>query len=107
MEEKLSDKSLPLIASTSYNVGSNNQFSVPVKIFYPPHMDQNTQYPVLVYVYGGPGFQQAGVNEGSNMCFHQKIGGSGLFLKSLSPFNEILRILSLFGQLSPCFTLIG
>jgi len=58
LEEKLSDKSLPLIASTSYNVGPNNQFSVPVKIFYPPHMDQNTQYPVLVYVYGGPGFQQ-------------------------------------------------
>ena len=29
-----------------------------MKLLLPPHMEEGAQYPVIVYVYGGPGFQQ-------------------------------------------------
>ena len=32
-------------------------FFAPVKILLPPHMEAGAQYPLLVYVYGGPGSQ--------------------------------------------------
>ena len=49
---------LPNIENTFISVGSSGQFSAPVKIMSPPHMEPGVKYPVIVYVYGGPGAQQ-------------------------------------------------
>ena len=56
LERKLEKKSLPERIDTSVEVEGG--FSAPVKIQLPPHMEDGVKYPVLVYVYGGPGSQQ-------------------------------------------------
>ena len=56
LEEKLKDKILPERIDTSVEVDGG--FTAPVKIQLPPHMEDGVRYPVLVYVYGGPGSQQ-------------------------------------------------
>jgi len=56
LEEKLNTKMLPERIDTSVEVEGG--FTAPVKIQLPPHMEEGTKYPVLVYVYGGPGSQQ-------------------------------------------------
>ena len=55
LEEKLKDKTLPERIDTSVEVEGG--FTAPVKIQLPPHMEEGVAYPVLVYVYGGPGSQ--------------------------------------------------
>ena len=55
-EEKLKEKTLPERIDTSVEVDGG--FTAPVKIQLPPHMEDGVKYPVLVYVYGGPGSQQ-------------------------------------------------
>ena len=57
LEEKLTVKTLPDIINTNVTIG-DGPFVAPVKIFTPPHMEPDMKYPVIVYVYGGPGFQQ-------------------------------------------------
>ena len=57
LEEKLSVKTLPDMISTNVSIGDGG-FLAPVKILTPPHMEEGAQYPVIVYVYGGPGYQQ-------------------------------------------------
>ena len=57
LEDKLSVKTLPDMISTNVSIGGG-KFLAPVKILTPPHMEEGAQYPVIVYVYGGPGFQQ-------------------------------------------------
>ena len=56
LEQKLAEKTLPERIDTS--IGVDGGFSAPVKIQLPPHMEDGVKYPVLVYVYGGPGSQQ-------------------------------------------------
>ena len=55
LEEKLTGKALPHRIYTSVEVDGG--FTAPVKIQLPPHMEDGVVYPVLVYVYGGPGSQ--------------------------------------------------
>ena len=57
LEEKLQSKSLPDITYTNIDIPGTS-FQSPVKILTPPNMSSNTSYPVIVYVYGGPGYQQ-------------------------------------------------
>jgi len=55
LEEKLSTKSLPTRLDTFVDLEGG--FQAPVKILLPPDMDESMKYPLLVYVYGGPGSQ--------------------------------------------------
>ena len=55
LEEKLSSKLLPTRVDTFIEVEEG--FQAPVKILLPPNMDVESKYPLLVYVYGGPGSQ--------------------------------------------------
>jgi len=55
LEEKLSSKSLPTRVDTFIELDGG--FQAPVKMLLPPHMDEESKYPLLVYVYGGPGSQ--------------------------------------------------
>jgi len=55
LEEKLSTKSLPTRVDTFVELEGG--FQAPVKILLPPDMDETMKYPLLVYVYGGPGSQ--------------------------------------------------
>jgi len=55
LEQSLSSKSLPTRVDTFVQLEGG--FQAPVKILLPPHLDENVKYPVLVYVYGGPGSQ--------------------------------------------------
>merc|ERR1711892_1085506 len=55
LEEKLSSKSLPTRIDTFVELEGG--FQAPVKMLLPPDMDEETKYPLLVYVYGGPGSQ--------------------------------------------------
>ena len=55
LEEKLSNKSLPTRVDTFIEVEGG--FQAPVKMLLPPNMDEESKYPLLVYVYGGPGSQ--------------------------------------------------
>merc|ERR1711970_247174 len=55
LEEKLSTKSLPTRLDTFVDLEGG--FQAPVKILLPPDMDETVKYPLLVYVYGGPGSQ--------------------------------------------------
>ena len=57
LEDKLQSKHLPDITYTSIGIPGTS-FQSPVKILTPPNMSSNASYPVLVYVYGGPGYQQ-------------------------------------------------
>jgi dipeptidyl aminopeptidase/acylaminoacyl peptidase len=52
---KLADKVLPTRIDTMIEVEEG--FMAPVKLLLPPHMEDGAQYPLLVYVYGGPGSQ--------------------------------------------------
>jgi dipeptidyl aminopeptidase/acylaminoacyl peptidase len=52
---KLTSKVLPQRIDTTVEVADG--FLAPVKILLPPHMLEGEQYPLLVYVYGGPGSQ--------------------------------------------------
>ena len=52
---KLSSKVLPKRIDTTVSVGDG--LTAPVKMSLPPHMVEGEQYPLLVYVYGGPGSQ--------------------------------------------------
>ena len=61
LEEKLAAKTLPDIINTNVTIG-DGPFVAPVKIFTPPHMEPDMKYPVIVYVYGGPGAQQVDTN---------------------------------------------
>ena len=56
MEEKLQDKNLPDITYTSIDIPGTS-FKAPVKIMTPPNISSNSLYPVVVFVYGGPGSQ--------------------------------------------------
>lgn len=59
LEEKLEDKTLPDIFTTTVPVANvGMQGAAQVKILKPPHMEDGVQYPVIVYIYGGPGYQQ-------------------------------------------------
>ena len=53
LEEKLSSKTLPTRIDTFVELEGG--FQAPVKMLLPPDMDEETKYPLLVYVYGGPG----------------------------------------------------
>jgi len=55
LEEKLSTKSMPTRLDTFVDLEGG--FQAPVKILLPPDMDETVKYPLLVYVYGGPGSQ--------------------------------------------------
>ena len=55
LEEKLSSKTLPTRIDTFVELEGG--FQAPVKMLLPPDMDEETKYPLLVYVYGGPGSQ--------------------------------------------------
>ena len=55
LEEKLSSKSLPTRIDTFVELEGG--FQAPVKMLLPPDMDEESKYPLLVYVYGGPGSQ--------------------------------------------------
>ena len=59
LEERLEGKTLPVIEKTRVTI-DNAGFSAEaqVKILKPPHMEAGVQYPVIVYIYGGPGYQQ-------------------------------------------------
>lgn len=46
---------MPTRIDTTFNVEGN--FTAPVKISLPPHMVPGEKYPMIVYVYGGPGSQ--------------------------------------------------
>ena len=46
---------MPTRIDTTFSVEGN--FSAPVKISLPPHMVPGEKYPMIVYVYGGPGSQ--------------------------------------------------
>jgi len=53
--DKLAEKLLPEVEYT--NIEVEGGFSAPVSMLLPPNLDPDLQYPVLVYVYGGPGSQ--------------------------------------------------
>ncbi len=55
LASKLTGKNLPKRIDTRVELADG--FVAPVKILYPPHMVEGEQYPLLVYVYGGPGSQ--------------------------------------------------
>merc|ERR1711915_307702 len=55
LEEKLSEKSLPTRIDTFVELDGG--FQAPVKVLLPPKIEENGKYPLLVYVYGGPGSQ--------------------------------------------------
>jgi len=55
LEEKLSSKSMPTRVDTFVELDGG--FQAPVKMLLPPHMNEESKYPLLVYVYGGPGSQ--------------------------------------------------
>lgn len=52
---KLTSKVLPTRLDTMIEVADG--FLAPVKLLLPPHMQEGVQYPLIVYVYGGPGSQ--------------------------------------------------
>lgn len=56
LEDKLQVKQMPTRIDTSVEVEGG--FTAPVSIMLPPGLDEGLLYPVLVYVYGGPGSQQ-------------------------------------------------
>jgi len=55
LNEKLEGKALPTRVDTFVDLPDG--FRAPVKLLLPPHMEEGAQYPLLVYVYGGPGSQ--------------------------------------------------
>ena len=61
LEEKLSSKTLPTRIDTFVELEGG--FQAPVKMLLPPDMDEETKYPLLVYVYGGPGSQVSVVRD--------------------------------------------
>ena len=54
LQEKLKNKRLPERVDSFIPVGD---FMAPVKMMLPTHMTPGEKYPMLVYVYGGPGSQ--------------------------------------------------
>ena len=54
LHAKLQSKKLPERIDTEVAVGD---FMAPVKMMLPTHMTPGEKYPMLVYVYGGPGSQ--------------------------------------------------
>ena len=61
LEEKLSSKSLPTRIDTFVELEGG--FQAPVKMLLPPDIDEESKYPLLVYVYGGPGSQVSVVRD--------------------------------------------
>ena len=57
LRERLADKALGEAVFEKVSVGSGG-FTAPVKMLLPPGFDASQKYPVLVYVYGGPGSQR-------------------------------------------------
>jgi dipeptidyl-peptidase-4 len=55
LEQRLEGKALPGRVDTWVEVGGGHR--APVKLLLPPHMEEGAKYPLLVYVYGGPGSQ--------------------------------------------------
>ena len=61
LEEKLSSKTLPTRIDTFVELEGG--FQAPVKMLLPPDIDEESKYPLLVYVYGGPGSQVSVVRD--------------------------------------------
>ena len=57
LEDKLAAKSLPRVIETSVPI-AGGRFAAPVRILAPPRMAPGARYPVVVHVYGGPGYQK-------------------------------------------------
>ena len=55
LEDDLKDKTLPTRLDLSVEVDGG--FKAPVKMLLPPNLSEDSKYPLLVYVYGGPGSQ--------------------------------------------------
>ena len=56
MQTKVAQYSLPSIKKMTVPVSGSDQ-KAHVKLFYPPNFDPSRKYPMVVYVYGGPGSQ--------------------------------------------------
>ena len=56
LERSVSKYKLPSIEKMAVPVSNSDQ-KAQVKLYYPPDFNPNTKYPMIVYVYGGPGFQ--------------------------------------------------
>ena len=57
LEDKLAAKLLPRVIETSVPI-AGGRFAAPVRILAPPRMQAGARYPVVVHVYGGPGYQK-------------------------------------------------
>jgi len=56
LKDRLTFKSLPTINYLTVPVGDG--FEAPVKMYIPPDFDPAAKYPMILYIYGGPGAQQ-------------------------------------------------
>ena len=56
LERIISNYKLPSIQKMAIPVSNSDQ-KARVKLYYPPDFNSNIKYPMIVYVYGGPGFQ--------------------------------------------------
>jgi len=98
LEERLGEKALPTRVDTFIELDGG--FRAPVKLLLPPHLEEGVQYPVLVYVYGGPGSQMVtdswGVGWGdylvtSRNVVYASIDGRGTGFQSNEHLFQVYR----------------
>jgi len=82
----LNDK-LKELGPIDYEFGTikvNNQVALPYWRIYPPNFDANKKYPVLFFVYGGPGSQTVkNAWGGGNYLWHRHLAAQGYIVMSV------------------------
>ena len=74
---------------------SNSDQKARVKLYFPPNFDQNAKYPMVVYVYGGPGFQL--VDDQWNQYDYQTyLTGQGFIYAIIDPKGSGFQVFSRF-----------
>lgn len=82
LNEKL--KELAPIPYQFGNIELNNTISLPYWRMYPPDFDENKKYPILFFVYGGPGSQTVkNAWGGGNYLWHRYLAEQGYIVMSV------------------------
>ena len=101
LETRASKYFLPRTETISVPVSNSDQ-EANVKLYYPPDFDANRKYPLIVYVYGGPGFQVVD-EQWSQYEYQTYLSGQGFIYALIDPkgsgFQVIIKyFLSLKGS---------
>ena len=83
-EYDLSKKEFFTLQSPEFKLPNGKQVDLNAWVIKPPHFDPNKKYPVLMYVYGGPGAQTVNNSWGwSNYFWFQMLAEKGIIVISV------------------------